>query len=387
MFELALAAVLAAAITVVDGGLVFQPALSPDGAKVAYAADENGEVSIYVVAATGEGPRTRVASVGRGVEGHRLAARSLLHRPWSADGKRLLYIAKSADGKSDRLHVVGAGGQDAKAIGPEVGIVESASWIAPDRIVLGHRLSRSAEEFEILALDPDKTEAPRQLIAYREAAVVDIAPSPDGVWIAMLHLRGPRDERVRELRILNVQGGRETKLAHTANANFLTWSRDSKRLFYIDTRTHEAPVWEVGQDAVSPPIARGIVAMTSVDQFLLVLEAAGILAPIAIETGDRGKDLGVGHVPVSSAGAKVAFVRRGAAGAAIVVAEATPEAIAAGNIGLPLPSGSAPAPPSSPAPPKSPDGPPPGNGGGTGAENGSTAPMPAGNPLPPAPPG
>src|SRR5436190_22871022 len=97
MLQPLLAAILAAAVTVAEGGLVFQPALSPDGKQVAYAAEESGVVSIYVVPSDASGPRIKVATVGTGARAHRLATHSLQHAPCSPDGKTLLYLAPSAD--------------------------------------------------------------------------------------------------------------------------------------------------------------------------------------------------------------------------------------------------------------------------------------------------
>ncbi len=371
MLELALAAILAAAVTVAEGGLVFQPALSPDGAKVAYAQDDGGEVSIWIAASSGQGPRTRVASVGSGVLGQRLAARALLHRPWSADGTRLLYLQRAVDGKSEILHVVAADGTGARPVGPSEGLIESASWLAGNEIVFTHRGSRRDDDQRVHVLDVEKGGPPREVMLYREGAVtVDIAPSPDGKWLATIHLSGPRDERSRAVRLLRADGTRQIEVAHTGSANFLTWSRDSKKLFYVDTRSADVPVYEIELELGGPPVCRGARAVAMLDGALLALETGGALAAFEIETGQRSKDLGADHVPVSVAGTRVAFVRRGPSGAAVVLADATKEAVAAGDLGLPLPpksSAPAPSPPGEKPPPDQPpappsDGSPPGNG-------------------------
>lgn len=383
MLELTLALLLATAVTVGEGGIVFQPAVSPDGSKVAYAADEDGQVSIYVVAASGEGMRTRIASLGDGPRAHRLATRSLLHRPWSPNGQQLLYLAAGTDpeARKERLFVVGADGKDAKPVGQEDGVIENASWLTATTLVYSYRESMKAERVKIFVYDVAKGGEAADKYESKDAAIADLAPSPDGRWLALLHLSGPRDARARQLRVFDLKSARETKLDHTEYANFLSWSADSTKLLYLDTLRHEVPVWTAGEPAASPPIVRDLAAFVVAEGYILGLDMKGVLSAYNVETGDRGKDLGNDYVPISAAGGKVALLRQGAAGGAVVIAPVSKEAIEAGDIGLPKP---APAPAPS-EPPKAPETPASGSNGGV--EDGSARPVPAGTVVPPQPPG
>jgi dipeptidyl aminopeptidase/acylaminoacyl peptidase len=339
-------------------------------------------VAIYVVPTAAGGARTRIASIGRGVRAHRMASRALLHRPWSPDGSRLLYLAPSADGKHELLFHVGPDGKNPARVGPEDGLVENASWLAPDVIVYTHRESRLSTTHTIYLLNVARGGAGVEHYPFKDdSAIVDLAPSPDGKWLAVLHLSGARDERRRMLTMIDAKSPRPIEVEGTGHANVLTWTPDGSRLLYVDTATGEVPAWLPGQQQSAPPVTGGtpLSAILAADGHVIGLTQAGMLVAIDLESGAT-KELGQGHAPVSAAGGKMALVRRGSSGAAVVIADGTKAAIEAGDIGLEKPA-APPAPPSPPAPPpgQPPPQPPPGvqNGGAT----------PTGGVVPPQPPG
>jgi len=368
-----LAAMLAAAVTVAEGGIFFQPALSPDGKQVAFAADERGVISIYVAPTDGSGARTKVTTIGRGVEAQRLAMHALMHAPWSSDGKSLLFLAPSPDQKAERLLVARLGEGDPKIVGPVAGLVENASFTSSGELVYTFRNDRYSSECTIYSVNLASGEAATPVMRFTdEAAALDMAPSPDGRYLAVLCLYSvpnahgvyERDERRREVRMVDLKkAGATTRVDYTDHANFLTWSADGKRLYFVDQKSGAAHAIPAGVNALEPPLAKGLSSVVDAAGVLVGLEKSGLLVSIHPESG-AVKPLSHGFAPISVAGGKIAFMRLGSAGAAIVVTDGTREAIESGDLGLTKP----PAPPP-PAPEKPADAPapptetPPANGG------------------------
>ncbi len=341
-------------VTVIDRGFAFQPALSPDGTKVAYALDEGGAqgVGIYVAAVGGGGGEggaaggaaraVRIGGTGPGAEGQRLAARSLLHQPWSPDGSLVLFLAPVAGGREIHLYVAapdGSGGP--RQVGPRGGLVESASFLGDGRILCTFREARGAERMQVLAVDPGAAEPAQQsqvLFEYAQGEViVDAAPGPGGTWLGAVVLSGPRDERVRGVRAIQLKERREVEIAARRPANFLAWAPDGSRLYFVDAAASVLFEWLPGAkeaSVVAPDVRVAIPVLHGT--WLLVVDPQGALAALAVQTGDR-IPLGSSFVPtsISALGDKVALVRRGPQGAAVVVAHVTKEALAAGDVGLP----------------------------------------------------
>jgi hypothetical protein len=390
MLHALLVSVFAAALTVAEGGVVLQPALSPDGTRIAFASDENGEVAIYVAPVAAGAERTRVAVVGTGADAQRLAVHALMHRPWSDDSKQLIFMSPSAT--AEVLYaVVADGAAEPRLIGPQEGVVDNASWLRGNNVAFTwrenkqERVSEVSESEQLYVIDATTGFNSDVIVKdfFKESFAADLAPSPDGRWLATMQLSGPRDERRRTVRIFDQQTARPWVLNDADRANFLTWTVDSKRLYYVNTQSHDVSFWLINEGAQRDAKIGDVAAAVAIPGALLAMDTRGVLTARDLETGKASKDLARDFVPVSAAGTKVALLRRGAAGPAIVVCDVTPAAIEAGDIGLPGGAGGG-------APGSAPGGSTPGNGGkpSTNGESGSRAPDPPGTSVPAkAPPG
>src|SRR5207249_1668479 len=111
---------------------------------------------------------------------------------------------------------------------------------AGTKLVFTHRANLHADDQTLEISDASLAGDQRELFKYSKGeTVVDLAASPDGKWIAMLQLSGPRDARKRQVRVFDVAGAHEWGVDYTAAANFLTWAIDSTRLYFLDTASRE----------------------------------------------------------------------------------------------------------------------------------------------------
>lgn len=359
------------AVTIAQGGKFFQPALSRDGTRVAYAADEGGTVSIFVADTVSATAKVKVATLGEGPLAYRLAVRSLAHQPWSPDSTRLLFVKVGPDRESELLYVVTADGGEPTLASRDRGLVESASWLASGQVAYTLRESRRDDVQRVYTADPLRSDLFKEVRIYSQGTLaVDLAPSPDGQWFGLVTLGGdrddvivPRDERKRQVRVLDEQG-RDVRVEHSQHGNFLCWSATSDKLFFLDTATREVRRFAVREGRDDPPLARGMVAVVAVDDWIIGAEADGTLYAVSQSTGDKSQPLTAGYIPVSATPTRLALLRPGEKDTAIVVTTISKEAIEAGDIGMPKPE--------SPPPPVPP---PPAEGGGgkSGSASGGTS--------------
>ncbi|RME71478.1 MAG: hypothetical protein D6776_10145, partial [Planctomycetota bacterium] len=330
----------AAAVLVSDRGLVYEPALSPDGKQVVWArADEDGTVSLFGRAVEDEGPGKQLLVFGEGPDARRLAMQSLIEGPWSPDGAWLAALSPGVDPGTVRLELLRPDGSERHPVGPGGGKVLAAGWLDAGTLVLAHQGSDTADP-QILRVGTAEDASPERLAAKlpEGARVLDLAVAPGGEWIALAALVGKPTERSRALFAIQVADGATQRLGPDAvaeRANMMRWVRTDNglRLYLTAVGSHQLAYWDAGSEQLTTtadrietaqPVAKGawVVARSTDD----TLEA------IFVGTDVRNQ-LGSGFVATSSAGSRLALVRTADPGAAVLVAEASEEGLLSGEIG------------------------------------------------------
>ncbi|MFL5494926.1 MAG: protein kinase domain-containing protein [Gemmatimonadales bacterium] len=225
-----------------DPGLELDPALSPDGKLVAYAAGPSGAGKIMVRQL--DGGSTIPVTVG--VQGD-------LRRPqWTPDGGRIAFQSPRG------IELVPALGGKPKLLveSPAPDSVSDLAW-APDGRRFVYRL---AESLYVRALEGG---APRKLVASRE--VFSPAWSPDGRWIAYvsgnpLYIYGPRSQlgnlAPSAIFVVPADGGTPVQVAGKNSLNLSPiWLPRGRALLFVSNRDGGRDVYRVALTSSGKPQA------------------------------------------------------------------------------------------------------------------------------------
>ena len=307
------------------------PALSPDGSRVAFAWDggvpgaseDERQFDIYVLPATGGGDPIRLT----------MQPADELSPAWSPDGSRVAYVRCGSGGECG-VYVVDAGG------GPEASLVTSDDlaitdlvW-SPDGTRLafsGRRGRQGAFSLHLLPLDGSP---PQRLTAPASTYPGDLGPafSPDGQRLAFV--RTELDGR-QDVAVVTVQGGRVRRLAREQKGvTGLDWTPDGKEVIYAANRDGAAGLWRVGLEGGDPRwVALGTdggeIAGPSVGRTGGLAFARQLVRSQIVEVGADGAEQAV--VPstrddrqptVAPDGSRVAFVSTRSGSHEVWVAEA-----------------------------------------------------------------
>ena len=233
----------------------YQPALSPDGTRVAFATFQGSQAGIKIIDVDGSGLRTLTTNnFTRDSE-----------PAWSPDGQKIAFVrgfdptsegvANLSDCAPARIYVTEADGVFTNPINltPDQNATDPA-W-SPDgtRIAFASNLDGN---YDIYSMASDGTDV--QQLTQTDEQEAEPAWSPDGKWIAyasgylgakvtcgFMHT-GRDSEPIPtvhpDIYVMSNDGGNQTRLTETENNLEPTWSPDATSLAFV---SYSEDAWEI----------------------------------------------------------------------------------------------------------------------------------------------
>ncbi len=223
-----------------------QPALSPDGATVAFSwnGEDQDNYDIYI---KGVGTETPVRLTTQASEE--------TSPVWSADGRRLAFVRVSPDGGA--IHTIDALGGGEKMIAPifsqRFGFrVRHLDW-SPDGASFAVDDKSTEEDTVSIFIVSAAGGARRRLTSPPARSTSDLAPrfSPDGRQVAFIRSIAPH---LRAIYLVPAAGGSPVRI--TADLNWigdLDWSPDGRELIYSTDRSGTPALWRTNSTPGSTP--------------------------------------------------------------------------------------------------------------------------------------
>jgi TolB protein len=198
-----------------DRRVNFDPALSPDGTRVAYrsGAGENDEVFVVRVDGTDRSNLTR--------------NRALDYSPaWSPDGRRIAFASTRAGGQLPYIWVMNADGSNPHALTRRL-TGEYPAW-SPNGKQIAFVTNQPVRQdgFDVAVVDADGRNAHR--ITHNDIYEMGPAWSRDGKWIAYHAGNGG----MHDLYVMRSDGSQKRRLTHDVGEH-ATWSPDGRYLLYM----------------------------------------------------------------------------------------------------------------------------------------------------------
>jgi Tol biopolymer transport system component len=193
------------------------PALSPDGSRIAYCSSRDDIYSqIYLMNADGSGQK-RITNIKTG---------DACGPVWSHDGKKIAFyaFALTNPSRNPEIWVMDSDGSNQKRL-TDHGL--DPSW-SPDGRQIAFACKRDGV-FQIYVMNADGSNVHR--LTKHNAEDANPAWAPDGAAIAFISATG--DDR-RGLYIMGADGSEQHGLAHSKNQDFCfpSWSPDGKTLVF-----------------------------------------------------------------------------------------------------------------------------------------------------------
>ena len=205
---------------------------SPDGQRIAFTSERDGNTEVYVMAADGSNPTNLTQSTGDDWAS-----------VWSPDGQRIAF-ASNRDGNTE-VYVIAADGSNPTNLTQSTGDDWASVW-SPDgqRIAFASNRDGNTEVYVIAA---DGTEPTR--LTYHFSGEWSPVWSPDGQRIAFASNRDGNTE----VYVMAADGSNPTNLTQSTGDDWSpVWSPDGQRIAFTSNRDGNTEVYVMAADGSNP---------------------------------------------------------------------------------------------------------------------------------------
>lgn len=214
------------------------PFRSPDGTKIAFESDRNGNLDIYVMNADGTGV-TRLTD-------HPAADRK---PAWSPDGKKIVFQSQR-DG-NEEIYAMNVDGTGQVNLTRNPADENHPYWSADGSRIVFNSNRDAGETDEVYAMQTDGDQVQR--ITRNDLWDTYAALSPDGSKLVvrrMLPHGGARPDGTNsEIFVMDADGRNEVNLTrHPSFDGYPAWSPDGKRIAFASDRTGFFQIWVMAAD-------------------------------------------------------------------------------------------------------------------------------------------
>jgi Tol biopolymer transport system component len=216
------------------------PTFSPDGSRIAFCSNRNGNWDIFVMAASG-GQALQLT----GDPSHEL------HPTWSPDGRKIAFCRLGeTSGRWEMWVMDVAGASSSEFIGygmfPQWCPAAHTGLDGRDRILFQRSRERGDHAFSIWTIDyrPGDASSPTEIASAQGQALINASWSPDGSRIVYATVNNSNDLAGSTERLP------QSSLWMTAGPIMYlmpTWSADG-RIYFVSDRTGIPNIWSIGTD-------------------------------------------------------------------------------------------------------------------------------------------
>lgn len=235
-----------------DPGHDVMPAFSPDGKRIAFASDRNGNWDIFLMSTSG-GQAVQISSDGS----------DELHPSWSPDGSKLVFCRLGeVSGRWELWVTDTTGGSTTEFIGyglfPEWCPVAGTGADGRDKILFQRSRERGDRAFSLWTVDyrPGDTSSPTEIASSRDSALINASWNPTGDRIVFASINQqntgdgstPSGTPASDLWIVGVDGTGKVALTGGQFMNLMPVWGQGGRIFFVSDRTGVSNIWSVGTD-------------------------------------------------------------------------------------------------------------------------------------------
>ncbi|MFM7053014.1 MAG: TolB family protein [Planctomycetota bacterium] len=231
------------------------PAISPDGASVAFSSNRNGNWDIFIMPVSGGAP-TQVTS----------DADDEVQPTWAPDGKRLAFSRKNARTGTWEIWIVDSTAPGVRTFVCEGFLPRWSPVAEKDSILFQRARQRGTRLYGVWTIDIVRGEGmnPTEIVSSKNAAVLQPNWSPDGARIVFTTVVNPAGDsdwpEQSDIWVVNVDGTGRVGLTNSRFRNMQpVWGGDG-RIYFVSNRNGVENIWAIAADGVKNGAEGGAIA-------------------------------------------------------------------------------------------------------------------------------